>query len=58
MKSRLSIIIVSISIMAIIGIVVFGLAILTFNFNRHVDEDFLSLVQEYTSSSDVERLLI
>jgi len=58
MKTRLLIIIVSISIMAIIGIVVFGLAMLTFNFDRHIDEDFLSLVQEYVSSSNVERLLI
>ena len=51
-------IVASISIMAIVGIVVFGLAMLTFNFDRHLDEGILSEVQEYVMSDDVEKLLI
>ena len=58
MNGNLLLIIGSISMMAIIGIVVFGLAMLTFNFERETDEDFFSLVEEYAESSDVERLLI
>lgn len=39
MKTRLLIILISISVMAIIGIIVFGLALLTFNFDREVETD-------------------
>lgn len=58
----LIIIIISISIMAIVGVVMFGLVMfgldmLTFNFDRHLDEGILPEVQEYVISSDVERLL-
>ena len=41
MKTRLLIIIISISVMAIVGVVVFGLALLTFNFDRNLDEEVL-----------------
>ena len=58
MKTRILIIIISISVMAIVGVVVFGLALLTFNFDRNIDEGILSEVQEYVTSSDIERLLI
>lgn len=58
MKTRLLIIIISIGVMAIIGSVVFGLALLTFNFDRDVDTDAASLVREYAMSSNVEKLLI
>jgi len=58
MKTRLLIIIISISVMAIVGVVVFGLAMLTFNFDRNLDEGILPEIQEYVTSGDVERLLI
>ncbi len=58
MKTRLLLIIISISVMTTVGIVVFGLAILTFNFDRNLDEGILPKVREYVMSSDVERLLI
>ena len=58
MKTRLLIIIISIIIMAIVGVMMFGLALLTFNFDRNLDEGVLSEVQEYVTSSDIERLLI
>ena len=58
MKTKALMIIVSISVMAIVGTVVFGLAVLTFNFDKQVDEDVFSRAQKYVSSSDVERLLV
>jgi len=58
MKNRPLLIIISISVMAIVGIAVFGLALLTFNFDRNLDKGILPEVQEYVISSDVERLLI
>ena len=58
MKIKPLIIIVSISIMAIVGFSIFGLAMLTFNFDRNLDEGILSEIQEYVTSEDVERLLI
>ena len=58
MKIRLLIIIISINMMAIIGTLVFGFAMLTFNFDRETDEDFLLLVEEYVESSNIEKLLI
>jgi hypothetical protein len=58
MKTRLLMIIVSISIMAMIGIVVFGLAILTFNFDKPLDSEIPSKIQKYVFSSDIEKLLI
>ena len=44
--------------MAIVGIVVFGLAMLTFNFDRNLDEGIFPEIQDYVTSDDVERLLI
>ena len=58
MKTKLLTIIVSIGALAITGVIVFGLAMLTFNFDRDVDKDSVSLIQEYVLSSDVEKLLI
>ena len=58
MKTRLLIIIISIIIMAVVGVVVFGLALLTFNFDRNLDDGILPEIQEYVTSDDVERLLI
>lgn len=57
MKMGLLLIIVSIGVMAIVGILVFGLALLTFNFDKNLNEGILPEVQEYVMSSDVERLL-
>ena len=44
--------------MLVVGIIVFGLAMLTFNFDRQLDNDLTSEVQEFVFSSDVEKLLI
>ena len=58
MKTRL--IIISISTLAAIGIIVFGLSAMTYNFDRQSndDSDVLSQIQEYVPASDVEKLLI
>ena len=58
MKTSILLIITSIGLMAIVGIIVFGFALLTFNFDRNLDGGILPEVQEYVMSSDVERLLI
>ncbi|MCH9657426.1 hypothetical protein K0U27_01810 [archaeon] len=58
MRNKTLMIVMSISVMATVGIVVFGLAMLTFNFDRNLDEGILSEVQEYVMSGNVERLLI
>ena len=43
--------------MAVIGIVVFGLAMLTFDFDKPVDSEIPSKIQKYVFSSDIEKLL-
>ena len=50
-------IIISISAMIIIGLVVFGLAMLTFNFEKPVDSEIPLEIQKYVFSSDIEKLL-
>lgn len=50
--------IIAIIVMSVVGVVVFGLAMLTFNFDRHLDDDIPSEIQEFVFSSDIEKLLI
>ena len=57
MKTRLLMIIVPISTMIIIGLVVFGFAMMTFNFDKPVDSKISSKIQKYVFSSDIEKLL-
>ena len=44
--------------MSVVAIAVFGLAMLTFNFDRNLDDDLPSEIQEFVFSSDIEKLLI
>lgn len=58
MKTQLLMMVIAVIVMSVVGVVVFGLAMLTFNFDRELDDDITTEIQEFVFSSDVEKLLI
>ena len=58
MKIWTLLIIISIGVMSMVGIAVFGIALLTFNFDRNLDDGILPEIWEYVMSDNIERLLI